>query len=183
MSLPNAEQDYGKGENVLRLAISNALREVHTTIPGIVESYDPETRTATVRPAARRKTVGKDVFDQQPELLNVPVMFPSNGRSVVYFHLVKGDAVQILYNQRGIQPFVDGRDEYDPELGTELGANPVAVLGWSGVDYAPPDPPAGAEQFDMVLQSGSAFIGFANNAIHVSATDFRYNGRRVETDR
>ena len=46
-------------ENFLRTALQalkeEIMSELHVAMPGIVESYDPETHTATVQPALRQQ--------------------------------------------------------------------------------------------------------------------------------
>ena len=34
--------------SVIKTAISSALKDLHTSMPGIVDSFDPETQTASV---------------------------------------------------------------------------------------------------------------------------------------
>ena len=52
---------------------------LHCALPGIVESYDPATQTASIRPALRSR-VGGDVV-QLPLLTDVPVFLPGSERN------------------------------------------------------------------------------------------------------
>ena len=53
------------------------LSSIHCAIPGIVESFDPETQTVSVRPALRsKKKNGADV--PLPLIRDVPVFFPGS---------------------------------------------------------------------------------------------------------
>ena len=58
------------------------LSELHVAMPGIVESYDPETRTASVQPAVRRQARSGGILTA-PVLRDVPVFIPSPDFSVV----------------------------------------------------------------------------------------------------
>ena len=52
------------------------MSELHVAMPGIVESYDPETRTASVQPALRKQLrSGRTIT--APLLQEVPVILPS----------------------------------------------------------------------------------------------------------
>ena len=61
-------------------ALKQEIRaSLHCALPGIVESYDAETQTASVRPAFRIR-VGRDVV-QLPLLTDVPVFIPVSERN------------------------------------------------------------------------------------------------------
>ena len=64
---------------VLSALKQEILASLHCALPGIVESYDAETQTASVRPALRSR-VGRDVI-QLPLLKDVPVFMPGSERN------------------------------------------------------------------------------------------------------
>lgn len=88
-------------EKVLATAIEARLFDVHTGIPGVVESYDPGTETVTVRPALKRKYQDGTLVEL-PLILNVPVLFPRGGKASITFPLKKGDSGFLLISERSL---------------------------------------------------------------------------------
>jgi hypothetical protein len=66
-----------------------------------VSSYDPDTQTATVQIAIRRKDVGGNTYEIPP-LQQVPIVFPRSSAGSVHLPLVKGDAVLIVFSERAL---------------------------------------------------------------------------------
>ena len=104
---------------LLRAAVREGLAQVHTAIPGIVESYDPEKQTAEVRPAVGRPYVnldGSEGLDEYPVLPNVPVGFPRGGGYFMTLPLQKGDAVLLIFSEQSIDSWSesDGKNQVDP---------------------------------------------------------------------
>ncbi len=85
----------------IRFAIRQSLKDLYTCMPGIVESYDAETRRAVVKGALRVVTTNKEEVEREA-IHNVPVMFPSGGGFTMTFPLERGDPVLLLYSQRGL---------------------------------------------------------------------------------
>lgn len=67
------------------------LDSLHCAMPGIVESFDPHTRTAAVRPAAKRKGISL------PLIRDVPVFFPGTRDSAVTFPVAPGDECLLVF--------------------------------------------------------------------------------------
>ena len=94
---------------------------VHTVQPGIVRSYDPNTKRASVQPALRTLVVSADdpdpaAIDKRP-ILNVPVMWPGGGGITMLHPLSEGDAVLLLFSERGLDAFKQTMKEIsDPEI-------------------------------------------------------------------
>ena len=101
MSSMNHETDYSNLAQAIRFAIRQSLKDVYTCMPGIVESYDAETRRAVVKGALKVVTTKKEEIGRE-SIHNVPVMFPSGGGFAMTFPLEPGDPVLLLYSQRGL---------------------------------------------------------------------------------
>lgn len=81
-------------EDVLDGAIRGALVGVHTGFVAEVVSYDRTKQVATLQPVVRgrrRTEEGVVEFYHLPQLVNVPVEFPSGGGCSITWDLVKGD--------------------------------------------------------------------------------------------
>ena len=101
MSSMNHETDYSNLAQAIRFAIRQSLKDLYTCMPGIVESYDAETRRAVVKGALKVVTTNKEEIEREA-IHNVQVMFPSGGGFTMTFPLERGDPVLLLYSQRGL---------------------------------------------------------------------------------
>ena len=101
MTSMNRDTDYANMAQAIRFAIRQSLKDLYTCMPGIVESYDAETRRAVVKGALRVVTTKKEEIEREA-IHNVPVMFPSGGGFSITFPLEQGDPVLLLYSQRGL---------------------------------------------------------------------------------
>lgn len=63
-------------QDALQALKREILSSLHVAMPGIVESYDSSTHTATVQPALRRRTRAGELLTA-PLLYQVPVFIPS----------------------------------------------------------------------------------------------------------
>jgi hypothetical protein len=73
-------------------------------MPGIVQSYDPITKTADVLPAIKRpvydpETGDADGHETLPVIAGVPVSFPRGGGWHLSFPLEKGDHVTLIFSE------------------------------------------------------------------------------------
>lgn len=82
-------------------AIENRLKDLHTCLPGIIQSYDPVTNTASVQPAIQRVWV-VDGPANLPLIVDVPVYFPGGGNFAVTFPVSKGDECILVFSERCI---------------------------------------------------------------------------------
>lgn len=103
-----------KNENLSTLAsnikqgIDARLKDLHTSMPAIIESFDAATQIATVQPAIKRifKTDDGEIElltpSPLPILINVPVQFPRGGGFSLTFPVAKGDECLLVFAERSI---------------------------------------------------------------------------------
>lgn len=74
--------------------------EIHTAIPGIVVSFDPEIGTATVKPNGKYMTADGKSLDY-PIITDVPVVFPfcQASRVGIAFPVGNGDSCLIIISE------------------------------------------------------------------------------------
>lgn len=87
--------------NVLREYVDSLLEQVHTCMPGRVESYDESTHEATIKPLIRMRQKSGVLIDIPP-IANVPIMLPSTGVFSLEYPLSIGDEVLILFSETSI---------------------------------------------------------------------------------
>ncbi|HHP2010270.1 TPA: Gp138 family membrane-puncturing spike protein [Klebsiella pneumoniae] len=95
--------------------------QMRVALPGIIQSFDPESLTAVVQPAIRyieRDNDGNKSTKDYPLLVDVPVVFPRGGGCTLTFPVEAGDECLVIFADRcidfwwqsgGIQEPVDGR--------------------------------------------------------------------------
>lgn len=89
---------------VLR-ANNAALRAgLHTSMPGVIQSYDPVTKTADVLPVIKTplyepETGEEGEAEDLPVIPNVPVSFPRGGGWHLSFPLEAGDHVTLVFSE------------------------------------------------------------------------------------
>lgn len=103
----SAESNDGLSDDVTKEAIRHALLDVHTCLPGIITSFNPESQTATVKIALKKNLNG--VISEVPELPEVPVVFPRGGGYVLTFPIQPGDGCMVHFSERSIDNwYLDG---------------------------------------------------------------------------
>lgn len=88
------------------LAMINArLAEVYTGMPGIVVSYDPESKRASIQPALPRgyQLRGDRQVEKLPVINEVPILWPAfMGGVRIKGTLIPGDHVWLMFSQRSV---------------------------------------------------------------------------------
>lgn len=94
--------------DVLNLFGEHLLSNLHTAMPGRVESYDPATQRADVQPLIRRRIpkAGTDrrewVYEDLPLIPSVRVIHPRGGGAFVHLPIAAGDYVLLVFCEVGI---------------------------------------------------------------------------------
>jgi hypothetical protein len=91
----------GELPEVLSKAIRNRLAEVHTSMPGRIESYDHRTKKATVKPLINRVYPDGRV-DEFPVLNAVPVLLPGTSTGALQFRIRRGTPVALYFSERSM---------------------------------------------------------------------------------
>lgn len=94
---------------VITAGIFARLCEVHTAIPGRVETYDKATQTADVKPMIRNTIRGEGtsalISEEFPVLPSLNVLFMRSGGFSITFPIKPGDFGLILFSERSIDKF------------------------------------------------------------------------------
>lgn len=148
----------------LRLAFESWARDIHTAIPGRVESYDRAKQVADVVPVIRDARPdddgGIELFDP-PVIPNVPVQMPRGGGFALHLPLVKGDHVILLFQESAIGHWRESGEVAEPGDLTRLGFGyPIAIPGIAPNSGALSDPGSDGEAVltvgDGVFRVGGA---------------------------
>lgn len=86
---------------MVKTGVLSALKDVHTSIPGIIDSFDPATQTAKVTPSVKRVLKGGREI-QLTQITDVPVYFMRAGGFVITHPVTKGMECWIHFSERSI---------------------------------------------------------------------------------
>lgn len=160
MSNINREIDFSRLSTVLGFALEQRLKDVHTSMPGLIETYDAQTRRARVQPALRLLLTDGTTTSRAP-VVNVPVVFPAGGGFTLLFPVEPGDGVLLVFSQRGIAGFKRAFAESDPTADRFFDpSDAVALPGFGAISVTP------ATTDGASLQSEDGLT-----AVRVEATD------------
>ena len=120
---------------IVRLAISSRLMDLHVALPGKVTAYDAVTQTVEVQPMVRRAisdTNGETQHEDLPKVPNVPVLFPRGTADSfsITWPIAIGDFVLLIFCSWSIGQWRETGDLADPvDLRKHGLGNPIAIPG------------------------------------------------------
>ncbi len=101
------EQQFDRKAGMIRVAV-----------PGVIQSFDPDTQRVTAIPAIQMKTMidGIPEYKSMPEILNVPIVLPMafGGKVAVTFPINSGDPCLLIFADRSISNFLQSGQEERP---------------------------------------------------------------------
>lgn len=112
-----AKQVAGDEYSDRQAQIDNKLMDVHTALPAIIISFDPEKRTVSAQPAIQRvfsEGEGKAGADNLPPCVDVPVVFPTGGGYEITFPINKGDECLLMFAERCIDSWFETGQPSEP---------------------------------------------------------------------
>jgi hypothetical protein len=101
-------------DEVIRTALEEFCTELHTCLPGVVQSYDEKKQTADVQICLKRK-YSDDTTALVPLLADVPVIFPRTKNAWIHLPVAKDDQVIVFFSERSIANFRTVGGIVDPE--------------------------------------------------------------------
>lgn len=170
----------------LAQAIMSAMR---VSIPGIIQSFDPNAVTAVVQPAikgAEQDESGAEVSVNLPLLVDVPVVFPRGGGCSLTFPVKEGDECLVIFADRcidfwwqsgGVQEPVDGRmhdlSDAFAIVGPQSQAKKISGISTSAVELRSDD---GSAKLSLNPESG-AISGTAPGGFNLNGLKILPDGR------
>lgn len=99
----------------LEVWLQSRLEDVHTMLPGTVQSYNEKTRTAVVKPSVSLRSMHGDTLDIPP-IASVPVVWPgSSSFTTMSKDLPKGSGVTLLFSEASLGNWQRGSQDADAE--------------------------------------------------------------------
>jgi len=156
------ETDYSDLTDALKFFFRQMMKGLYVCIPGIIDSYNPTTKRATVHPAINlQDTEGETI--QQSSIANVPVSWPGGGGFSLLSPLPSGTPVSIFFSQRGITQFKEVFTEADPGSGLFAKEDAFIIPSFGALSVTP------ASTTGIVLQSddGVDFVSIEDGLIEI----------------
>ena len=109
-------EQIGDHTEALQAMLDGRQMRIWTSLPGIVQSFDPTKMTCVVQPAVQGKQTksdGSQTIITMPLVIDCPLKLPSGGGFTLAFHPEVGDECEINFSSRcfdawwqsgGIQP-------------------------------------------------------------------------------
>lgn len=160
--------------SILDNFVKSRLEAVHTSMPGIVQDYDPATRTATIIPAIRFRSMHGEVIEIKP-IPQVPVIWPGSSRfSVIGGALQQGDGVWLEFSESSMGNWINGNGVEDAEDETRFSLHDcIAIPGLWQKNKAPNHDLGGAE-FGIAGTEGEVIGGVAGKLdLHNNTSNLR----------
>lgn len=111
-------------------------KNIHTAIPGIVQSFDPKKQTATVQPAIKRIWTDDGPLDL-PVCVDCPVQFPGGGGLFLTFPVSKGDECLLVFSERAIDAWhANGGSQEPSDYRLHDLSDGFALMGFSSIPRA-----------------------------------------------
>lgn len=151
------------------------LEALHTTLPGKIQTYNPQTRTATVVPGVRLRSMHGDLIDIKP-IAGVPVVWPGSSKfSLIPAALEAGDGVLLHFSEAALGTWLNGTDVHDPEDETRFSLHDcIAVPGLWQVSQVPGGQDLGGADFGLAGAKGEVLGGKGGKLdLHTQNTHLR----------
>ena len=137
MSNRITDSNYDQLYQSLEFFFRQRIKDVHTACPALVVEYDGLTKRAVVQPALDLLTTdGQDVA--RAVLADVPVVHPSGGGYLVHLPLQAGDAVMVVFSERGISQFKQTFQQQGADRGVVMSeSDGIAIPGFGALSVTP----------------------------------------------
>lgn len=103
---------------IVKQGAAVAVRDLWTSLPARVESYDAASKSATVQPLVydhHADEAGDVEVERLPTIVRVPVMFPGSGAFRITFPVLPGDIVLVVCTSCALDRWKALGGEVDPE--------------------------------------------------------------------
>jgi len=150
-------------------AIAKELVDVHTCLPGRIESFDPSTGLAKVVPMLRRKYVDEDSAVELPVISGVPVLFYRAGDSWVKIPVAAGDYVLLVFSERSLDLWIERGGSIDPEDPAKFSLNDA--VAYPGIYPKPAAMVPKCPSTSLEIVNGDSLIEITSGGrVNVTAT-------------
>lgn len=132
----NNELTYLNFEQSIEFILTQFKKDINVALPATIQSYDSQTKRATVIPAVQKKLTDDTLISYTP-ISDIPVVMPCGGGYTLSFPVKTGDTVLLVFCQRGIDGFKKNFSESAPSDSLMDIHDAVAITGFGGLSVEP----------------------------------------------
>jgi hypothetical protein len=116
------------GGKAIKMIFDLLISNLHTNLPGIIVSFDPNERTCSVQPALERLFSGEAETVRLPIQEDVPVQFLGSNEFYLEVMLQKGDEVLCIVSERALDQWLDSGGTVDPQSARRFSLSDIIVV-------------------------------------------------------
>jgi hypothetical protein len=166
----------GSVEDTHQAAMEGMMKDVHTCLPGIVQSFNPVNQTAEVQPAIQRVFTERGAVNL-PLCVDVPVVFPGGGGFFFTFPISAGDECVLVFSERCMDGWaIDGAISEPEDYRSHDLSDAFAFVGVNSV--AKKLSGFNASAAEIRNRAGTVKMVFSNAGIVVTG-NFTVNGQVI----
>ncbi len=155
----------------LLAALQGWQSELHTAMPGIIQSFDPAKKTCTIQPSIQYKMINPDgtkTWLTLPLLLDCPVVFPSGGGYTLTFPVAQGDECLVIFAERCIDAWwQSGGINQQAVFRMHDLSDGFAFVGASSVPHVQPNISVNSAQ--LRSNDGATFVELKSGTVNITA--------------
>lgn len=104
-------------DGLIRLAFDHLMTDVRVSLPGKIESFDKDTRLATIQPMIQRRYLGDSEPTNLPVVQMVPLVEMRTQNAILSLPVASGDPVLLVFSDRAMDNWLGGNGSQpaDPE--------------------------------------------------------------------
>lgn len=177
------DESFGDEVNTLKRLLKEFGAELRVSSPGIIESFNPQKQTVSVRIALREKVNknGDVTWMEIPILQEVPIFMPRAGGYLVTFPIRKGDECLVVFGDccmdawwqsGGVQNQIERRrhDLSDAYAIIGIWSQPRVVYGYS------------TNSTQLRNESGSAYVEIQGDNINLVGNKLSMKFNDIQSD-
>lgn len=100
-------------DDIIKTMIDSYMENVHTCIPGTIQSFDAKKNRVSVKPSIKKKIGNKTI--SYPIINEVPIQYPRSKDAAITFPITKGDGCIILFSETSMENYFNSlNNEVEP---------------------------------------------------------------------
>ena len=181
MSNRDPDTNYAELSQALQFVFRQFAKLIHTAVPGIVRSYNPDTKRASVQIGLNKIYIedGEQRTMARPVIQDVPAMQLSAGGLVFLLPVKSGTPVWLMFSERGIETFKKTFDVADPPIDAIFAERDAVFLpGFGALDITPVD----SDALCLQTENGSTSIAVKEGEIVIRAESVLFKANTINDE-
>lgn len=171
-------QQSSSADEAASAQIEGRLKDLHTCMPGIIVSFDPDKQTAVVQPAIQRIFTENGAVNL-PVCVDVPVAFPGGGDFWLTFPVKPGDECILQFSERAIDNwYASGGAQAPAEYRLHDLSDGIAQVGLTSQPHKLSDLQMGGAE--LRTRSRSTYIRLEDGTIYIKG-NIIHEGNNTQT--